>query len=228
MKLKFGAIVTDGRGKVGGHVLSKNRAGAYLRTKVTPVNPSTTFQATVRNRLVTNAQAWKGLTQGQRNAWNASVALFAKTDIFGDKKNPSGFNLYCSLNNNLSMIGASSIAVPPINTSVLTTNFVTLTAAKGTPALTLTMSAVVPAGTNFVVRATVGSSAGKNFFKSEFRNISVVAPAGTAVQSLLTPYETKFGTIAAAGQKITVQGFFVNATTGVQSGRFIASAIITA
>ena len=30
MKMKWGALVVDGRGKIGGQVASKNRAGAYL------------------------------------------------------------------------------------------------------------------------------------------------------------------------------------------------------
>ena len=39
MKIKFGSEVVDGRGKIGGHVYSKNKGGAYKRTKVTPSNP---------------------------------------------------------------------------------------------------------------------------------------------------------------------------------------------
>ena len=58
MKLKFGAIVTDGRGKIGGHVASKNRSGAYLRTKVTPSNPNTVAQVQVRSILASLSQSW--------------------------------------------------------------------------------------------------------------------------------------------------------------------------
>src|SRR3546814_3353017 len=47
-KVKFGALMTDARGKLGGHVFSKNRAGSYLRTKVTPVNQQTSYQTSVR------------------------------------------------------------------------------------------------------------------------------------------------------------------------------------
>jgi hypothetical protein len=47
MKMKFGAIVTEGRGKIGGHVASKNKSGAYLRTKVTPVNRQSVAQSNV-------------------------------------------------------------------------------------------------------------------------------------------------------------------------------------
>jgi hypothetical protein len=51
MKVLFGAIVVDGRGKIGGHVMSKNRAGAFMRTKVTPINRKSSFQTGVRSRL---------------------------------------------------------------------------------------------------------------------------------------------------------------------------------
>lgn len=43
-KIKFGMMMTDARGKLGGQVFSKNRSGSYVRTKVTPVNPQTTTQ----------------------------------------------------------------------------------------------------------------------------------------------------------------------------------------
>ena len=101
MKIKFGALVVAGRGKIGGHVASRNRAGAYLRTKVTPVNPATVYQVAVRNRLAGISTDWRGLTAAQRTAWNAAVSDYAKTDIFGDIRNPSGFNLHQKLNNNL-------------------------------------------------------------------------------------------------------------------------------
>ena len=75
MKTKFGAVIVAGSGKVGGHVASHNRGGAYLRTKVTPVNPNTSYQAGVRNRLATIATSWKGLTAAQRLNWNGAVSL---------------------------------------------------------------------------------------------------------------------------------------------------------
>ena len=84
MKAKFGAIVVDGRGKIGGHVATKNKSGSYFRTKVTPVNPQSASQNSVRSRLATRAQAWKGLTAAQRTSWNAAVNDFQRTNIFGD------------------------------------------------------------------------------------------------------------------------------------------------
>ena len=88
MKIKWGALVVDGRNKIGGQVASKNRNGAYMRNKVTPVNGKSAGQVTVRNRLASLASGWRGLTAGQRLAWNNAVSDYKKTDIFGDIQNP--------------------------------------------------------------------------------------------------------------------------------------------
>ena len=228
MKTKFGSVIVAGSGKIGGHVASRNRAGSYLRTKVTPVNPRTASQSIVRNRLATAAQAWRGLTAAQRDAWQAAVATFAKTDIFGDIHNPSGFNLYCKIQNNLSIAGSVPSTLPPTGVAVASTNIVSLTSAFAVAALSLTMSALVPTLTHMVIRATPAMSAGKNFVKSELRQIARIAPAGTAVQDLLTAWQAKYGTIPAAGLKIFVEVLFINDVTGVQSGRQRISCIIAA
>ena len=94
MKIKYGAIIVDGSGKIGGHVASKNRSGSYLRTKTTPSNPNTTAQAQARSVLASLSTGWGVLTDDQRKSWNDAVGDYAKTDIFVDFKNPSGINLY--------------------------------------------------------------------------------------------------------------------------------------
>ena len=50
-KILMTAIVADIRNKLNGSVFSKNRYGAYVRTKVTPVNPQSTAQQNTRNNL---------------------------------------------------------------------------------------------------------------------------------------------------------------------------------
>lgn len=229
MKLKFGAIVVDGRGKVGGHVMSKNRAGAYMRTKVSPVNAQTGAQLSIRNRFTTYAQNWRGLTQAQRDAWNAAVSDFAKTDVFGDLKNPTGFNLYQRLNNNLVTVGASPITAPPLPASVGEVVASSLTAADGAVAesLSLVLGGDVPAGTAVKVFATAPQSAGKSFVKSEHRLISTLAAAASTPVDLLPAYQSKYGSTGAAGQKIFVKIVAINTTTGQSGTPSEVSAIVT-
>jgi len=228
MKMKFGAIIVDGRGKIGGHVASKNRAGAYLRTKVTPVNPQTTAQLFVRNRFTGLSQAWRGLTQANRDAWNAAVSDYQKTDIFGDLRNPTGFNLYQRLNNNLLNIGESAIASPPLPDVVQAVVLTSIAAAAGAGTLAATYAPEIDAATKVKVFATAPQSAGKSFVKSEYRQIDVIITADASPFSIETEYTAVFGSVGVAGQKIFMQFVPVNLATGQTGTASQASAVIAA
>lgn len=230
MKLKFGALVVDGRGKIGGHVASKNRAGSYLRTKVTPVNPQTGYQGQVRNLFTTLSQGWRGLTQAQRDAWNAAVSDYARTDIFGDLKNPTGFNLYQRLNNNLNSIGESTISSPPLPESVGEIVATSLTAEDGTVAesLSVALENAVPADTTVKIFATAPQSAGRSFVKSQYRQIGTLAAAATSPADILSEYQARFGSTGEVGQKIFVKLLAVNSNTGQAGTPSQVSALVTA
>ncbi len=214
MKMKFGAIVVDGRGKIGGHVASKNRAGAYLRTKVTPVNPNTVYQAEVRNRLSQLSTAWGGLTAAQRTQWDNAVDAYKKTDVFGDLKNPSGFNLHQRLNNNLIRIGEAAILVPPLPVELppITTGVLVATNA-GVMTLTFTADPDV-AASKVEIEATPALSPGKSFVKSEFRRIGNMPTLVAHVADIAALYIAKFGAIGAVGQQIFVRLKQVSDATG--------------
>lgn len=226
--MKFGALVVDGRGKIGGHVASKNRAGAYLRTKVTPVNPQTSYQLAVRNRFTGLSQGWRGLTEAQRVSWNAAVGDFQTTDIFGDLKNPTGINLYQRLNNNLLTIGEAQIAVPPLPAAVQAVVLSALAAVEGVPAVTATYAPAIDAFTKVKVFATAPGSAGKSFVKSEYRLIDVIVTADASPFVITTEYVARFGSTGVAGQKIHMKFVPVNLATGQEGTASSASAIVTA
>lgn len=230
MKAKFGAIIVAGSGKIGGHVASRNRSGAYLRTKVTPVNPQTSSQLSVRNRLSGISQGWRSLTAAQRASWNQAVGDFAKTDVFGDLKNPSGFNLYQRLNNNLLNIGQSAISSPPLPTAVDYFTSLSLAAEDGTVAesLAITFAPAIAADHSVKVFATAPVSAGVNFVKSEYRQIGVLTNADTSPLDYLSEYQAKFGSTGSAGQKIFIRLVQVENSTGIEGTPLEASAVVTA
>jgi hypothetical protein len=227
MKAKFGSIVVAGSGKIGGHVASRNRGGAYFRTKVTPVNPSTSAQAAVRARLTTNAQAWRGLTAAQRDQWNAAVADFSRTDIFGDLRNPSGFNLYVRINNNLASLGVAAVSVPPMPQSVDSYSDPVLTYTVGAAALSLAFTAVAGDDSGYQIWATPPLSAGKNFVKSEFRLIDTGTAAGASPIDILAAYQAVFGNVGSVGDKIFVKIVPVGGTTGI-TGIAVSTSTISA
>lgn len=225
MKTKFGAIIVDGRGKIGGHVASKNRGGAYLRTKVTPTNPKSVAQSAVRNRLTSLSQAWKSLTETQRSAWNAAVANFAKTDIFGDIKQPTGLNLYVKLNANLGQIGVNALTTPPLPSSVVAVTGVSGAAGVGAGTFVLSFAPTpIPANTSYIVRATKQLSPGISNISNELRDIVILPPTTATGESIMTSYTNKFGSLT-AGQKIGLSLTAVNELTG-QKGQEIISTLI--
>jgi len=226
MKLKWGALVVDGRNKIGGHVASKNRAGSYLRTKVTPVNPQTTYQTNVRNRLAGLSTAWRGLSAGQRTAWNAAVADFAKTDIFGDLRNPSGFNLHQKLNNNLLNIGESVITSPPLPEAVDAFATFSFTSAVTGALVTCYFTPNVGADHKVLVFATPNISPGISFVKSEYRQIKVLPASQTSPVELTGEYNAKFGGPLIAGKQIFIRLVQIVMATGQAGLPIQASAII--
>jgi hypothetical protein len=228
MKMKFGAIVVDGRNKIGGHVASKNRGGAYLRTKVTPSNPRTTSQVNTRERLSAISSAWRSLTAAEREGWNSAVSDYKKTDIFGDIKVPSGFNLFQKINNNLVLAGEGIVNDAPAPISVPSQLITAATAVSSTGAVTVTVSpASVPSGFVAVIKATPPMSAGKSFVKSEFRIIKVAPTLVAGIYTGTTDYAAKFGAPSQLGSKIFFECYLISINTGQVSQKSQHSAIIS-
>ena len=194
-KIKWGAIVVDGRGKLGGHVFTKTKSGATMRTKVTPVNPQTAAQASARSRLGGNSQAWAGLTEEQRNGWNALASETSKTNVFGDQYFPSGKNLFTSVNNNLVMIGRPPITEAPVFAELpfIIDMSVEIDGSTGDITFSINVSGIV-AGNALVVEATAPSSAGKYNFDGAYRQILVsLTGAVPTPQTIKTAYIAKLG-----------------------------------
>jgi len=227
MKAIWGALVVDGRNKIGGHVASKNRAGAYFRRKVTPMNPATTYQLNVRNRLAGLSTAWRGLTDDQRLAWNTVVDHFARTDIFGDLRNPTGFNLHQMLNNNLLNAGESVITEPPLPAAVNAFSSMSFVITNTVEAVTITFADAIAADHKAFLLATPAISPGISFVKSEYRQIAVLDETSVSPYTALTDYKAKFGAIGATGMKVFIKMKQINTVTG-QAGLAIANfALIT-
>lgn len=227
-KIKLSAIVSEVRGKLNGSVFSKNRGGAYMRTKVTPVNPQTIAQGNVRALLTTLSQGWRSLTEAQRLAWNSAVSAFTSTDIFGDIKTPSGINLYNKLNLNLGAIGEAPISTPPVAVGVGYLSALSLAADASASTIAATFTAEgASAGQTVIVEATPCLSAGKSFVKSEFRQIGTFAGDATSPQAIGAMYVAKFGAMT-ADKKIFVRMKFVDKTTGVAGQYTSASTVVVA
>lgn len=200
MKVKWSGIgMVDGRGKINGSVASKNRSGAYVRTKVTPVNAQSTAQMNVRSNFATISALWRGLSDNNRASWNEAVTNWQKTDVFGDLKTPSGFNLFmrlCTpLQNAFNDVIIALYAPTPVEMPALSE--VTATYETGTSALNLATTVANDLDLEqyvYNVYATAPQSAGKSFVKNDFRLLGWVE-ADAATRNIADLYTAKFGEI---------------------------------
>jgi hypothetical protein len=191
-KIKFGMMMTDASGKLGGQVFSKNRGGSYVRTKVTPTNPQTTAQMTVRGIFASISSAWSSLTEANRLSFNNLVGDYGTTDIFGDLHNPSGKALFQRLNQNLEISEQAQITtcVPP--SAVPFANLISVTGDVSNAAIDVVTSGDTT-GSKVVIWATPSLSQGTTFVKNKLRQIAVVAGADPQEADVWNEYVAKFG-----------------------------------
>lgn len=208
-KIKFGAMMVDASGKLGGQVFSKNRGGAYIRTKSTPLNPQTTAQMNIRGIFASISSAWSGLTEESRQSFNSLVSSYARTDIFGDLRNPSGKNLFQRLNQNLVISGQPQIStcvqpseVPFANLGDCLGDVSDQEFLIGTDGDTT--------GSKVVIWATAPLSQGTAFVKNKLRQIEVADGSNTTTSDIWSSYVAKFG-VPAAGANIFIGVRVINA-----------------
>lgn len=103
------------RGSIGDNTFSHNRGGDYVRRRVSPTNPNSTRQQTMRTFLGTLAALWSStLTPVEREQWNVWAGNQAKEGPLGNSINWTGINGYVSLNAHLLDSGDARIDIPPI------------------------------------------------------------------------------------------------------------------
>lgn len=225
MLIKWGALVVDGRGKLGGHVAAQNRGGSYLRTKVTPSNPQTTAQTGIRNLFGAISQGWSSLTQDQITAWNQAVEDWKSTNIFGDLRIPSGKALYQRLNTQAQQVGYNLMSLPPPKALIPNSNVTALSVKVAGHLITPTG---IYSGTAATVQVFSSGpvSKGTTYVKNLMRQIYHSGGAAYVAADAGQGYENKFGTMV-SGDKVFV-GFKIVTPNGQSSPMQIVETEIVA
>jgi hypothetical protein len=76
MLIKFGGIIAEARGTLGGTVFSRNGSGAIARAWTKPVNPNTGPMQRAKNFFSAASAHWNAgvMTEAQRTAWRTYAA----------------------------------------------------------------------------------------------------------------------------------------------------------
>lgn len=171
---------------------SRNRFGQYVRGRSIPVNPSSTFQQTVRTRMAVNSSAWRGLTSTQRNGWSDLGLQMSRTDSLGQTYALNGFEAFCSVNNNLAAAGDALLTSAPL--LAIPTALASITPTLTSAAFSLAFTATpLPAGARVFWYLGPQRSAGRAF-EGDTRLVNVTAAAAASPSNVLASYQARFGT----------------------------------
>jgi len=109
-----GIGITNGKGILGGTVLSGNSAGRMASNYRKPISRYEPTQMLQRNRFQTAVASWNDITDSQRAGWNAATATgdWDTTNSLGETIRPSGYQLFLRLNLSLAPADTSISTAP--------------------------------------------------------------------------------------------------------------------
>lgn len=219
VKIKYGGGVAQMSGSEAGRTYARNRGGAYIRNRTTPLNPSTPSQQSVRATLSQLSKDWSNLlTEEERDGWAAFAEVNPINDVFGESINLTGSQMYVRLNARLDEAGQTLLSVAPANQNVDALTSATLTFDIGTGNVELTfLPTPVPTDTCLIVKATPGLNPGINYVRNKLRTIGTFNAAEASPVDIEAEWVAKFGTLPIVGQRVVVQAHFLDHTTGAVS-----------
>jgi hypothetical protein len=191
-KVKYGAIVTELKGKMGGQVFQGGNVGYVMRNKgYTPGINSAQRQAANKS-LVTSTQGWRSLTDAQRAAWVTGSVNWPFKDKFGNIYYGSGFQFYTAYTTNQRAITGTSDLVPNVPTSSTNPGILTGTySLSGNLRLSWDNATVMTTALSFFGSAPYG--AGKNGKNLNMKFLYNLVSAGDTHIDLNFSYPAQFG-----------------------------------
>jgi len=216
MLVQYGGGITDARGSIGGQTHSRNRYGAYVRARTTPVNPRSARQMAARAKLSQAAAAWRlDCSQANRDAWDVFGANVPATNKLGAVINLTGYGQFVKSNTVALNAGIPLILTGPaiMNLPGQDPAFAAAIDA-GTGLITLTFDDALDwcddDGGALIVQMGLPQSAQIGFFDGPWRGAGViegdsVEPPTTPDSSLSVPFEV------ADGQKVWVRAKILRA-----------------
>ena len=207
--MKFiSGLMTAATGSMGGCTFSRGRSGAYIRGKVVPVNPGSTFQNLARTALAEMTARWTSiLTPTQRAAWDAWAYATEQTGWGGSTYKMTGQNAFIAMNAPRIQCGYAIItAAPTINSGAVLTppGIVSATGSSEVLSISFTNTDGWALNATGALLVFVGrpQNASVNFFKGPYRYMGKIAGAASPPTSPL-PITSTFP--FTAGQNIFAQ-----------------------
>jgi len=168
--VKYGSLVTEIIGSVGGQTFQRSRNGFSVRNKPRPRNTRTLYTNQARYITAVVSATWATLSDVQRASWDAVAPNWPAVDHFGDPVILSGYNTF--VRSNIGLIYAdgapATSGLNPSSVSPLLDPAIAIAEGAGTASLTW-LGGAVPADTTVLLWLSQPVSAGRAFNRSQLR-----------------------------------------------------------
>lgn len=111
--VKYGSIITDIKGKIGGQVFQGSQYGPIMRNNYKGSNARNYDITDTNKNLAILATQWSDLSESQQQGWSDGAYQFPVKDKFGNDMILSGWNLFVHLNYYVMFLNESIITDCP-------------------------------------------------------------------------------------------------------------------
>jgi hypothetical protein len=227
MKVLPGIGWGDARGSMGAVTASRNKGGAYFKTKVVPTNPPSPFSAAARASVGYLSEQWQtGVNATQRDAWAAAALSHPVADVFGLAIQLSGQQLFMRVNQRIYLYTGTYLDTPPADWTVANVISAVFTVDTSPVAVVFTLD---PDDGFYYVRMTPPLSVGIANFRKYLRTIVVEEAVAGALPTVSVAYVARFGltTGSQIGKSVFAEVSIFNPVNGLISPPTIVQTIIT-
>lgn len=121
-QVKYGSIITEIKGKVGGTTFQGGRTGGLMKNKGkvfvrgwdrVPIGAGSSGTTQIAN-FSKVTKYWSQITTEQRNSWSGLVGIWTFVNKFGDTYNGSSYQIFCAANINRLSLGLTMLASAPV------------------------------------------------------------------------------------------------------------------
>ncbi|MCC6181048.1 MAG: hypothetical protein IT237_04375 [Bacteroidia bacterium] len=122
-QVKYGAIITEIKGKVGGTVFQGGRASPIMKNKSIIQYPRGGEVNKTRQTSQSNfgqvTKGWSKLTDGERASWSSLLGVWTFVNKFGETYDGSAYQIYTAANINRMLLELSPLTSAPVADSAV-------------------------------------------------------------------------------------------------------------
>lgn len=225
--VKFGSVIVDSRGSVGGMTFKGTRAGPVMQVKANPTRNRNAVTTVNRARLAELSKDWfHTLSVARRDGWRDLATANPLPNTWGDYYPLSGISFYIRTNLTLYAIGETKILDAPANQTVTALASLTLSVTAPNTATVAFTPTPTPANHILLVAATEKLSPGIDNFTDRFFQLDHGGAGETSPFDIAAVYAEHVGNFV-TGNLYAAQAVFVNATNGARSAPIVSKTLAT-